>query len=210
MIRPARPAATAGLILALGMLSLGLGGCITLFEKQKPAQLYRFGAVVQPAPAGPGAPFAVRGGPIAFDAAAGGDRLLTVTGDEAAYIDGARWVAPASELFQEAVEHGFTAAGGRGRLVGPGPARADYRLTLQVTRFEARYINGPAAAPTVVVHLQATLERQSDMTVVAEKEFDDQAAASDNRVGAIVSAYDAAAAQTVADLVNWVDETARG
>jgi cholesterol transport system auxiliary component len=209
MIRPARPATAAVLILALGAMTLGLGGCITLFPKQKPAQLYRFDAAVQPAPPAAGAPFAVRSSGLDFDAAASGDRILTYTGDEAAYIDGSRWVAPASELFEEAVQHGFDTAAGRAHLVGPGPAKAEFRLTLQVTRFEARY-SSPGAAPTVIVHMHAVLERQSDLVVVAEKEIDHEAPASDNRVGAIVSAYDAAASQAISDLVAWVNTPSRG
>jgi cholesterol transport system auxiliary component len=209
MIRPARPAAAAALILALGTIGFGLSGCITLFPKEKPAQLYRFDATVPPATAAPGPRFAVRGAGLEFDEAASGDRILTVTGDEAAYIEGARWASPASELFQEAVEHGFNTADGRAHLVGPGPAKADYRLNLQVTRFETRYASA-GATPTVVVHVHATLERQSDLVVVAEQEFDHEAPAADNRVGDIVSAYDAATGQTVNDLVNWVDASAHG
>ena len=209
MIRPARPAAAAVLILALGVLATGLAGCITLFSKEKPVQLYMFGAAVQPPPAAPGAPFVVRVGALDFDQGAGGDRILTVTGDEAAYIDGARWVAPASELFEEALEHGFNTAGGRARLVPPGPARVDYRLSLQVSRFETRYASR-GSPPTIVVHLHATLERQSDMAVMAEKEIDEEAPASADRVGAIVKAYDTAVGRTVSDLVSWLDATAHG
>jgi cholesterol transport system auxiliary component len=202
MIRPAL-AAVAVLILAVG-----LGGCITLFPKEKPAQLYRFDVSLPQAPAASGAPFAVRVGAVGFDPAASNDRLLTVNGDEVAYLGGARWETQASELFGEAVEHGFNTAGGRARLVGLGPAKAEFRLTLQVSRFEAEYLNGPSAAPTIVVHLHATLERQSDLSVVGEKEFDATAPAADNRVGPIVAAYEAATTQVVGALVAWINQPA--
>jgi cholesterol transport system auxiliary component len=204
MIRPARTA------VAVLILAVGLGGCFTLFPKQKPAQLYRINVSLPPAAAASGAPFAVRLGAIGFDDAASGDRLLTVDGDQVAYVEGARWEAQASEMFGESVEHGFSTSSGRARIVGVGPARAEYRLTLQVTRFEAEYLNGPAAAPTIVVHLHATLERQSDMTVVGEKEFDATAPASDNRIGPIVAAYDAATTQVVGALVAWINQPAGG
>jgi cholesterol transport system auxiliary component len=203
MNRTAWPAAGA-LVLALG-----LGGCITLFPKEKPAQLFRFDAAVQPAPESGGPPVSVRVGPIDFDAAAGADRILTVTGDEVAYVDGSRWDAPASDIFEQAIEHGFSVAGGRLHLVGPGPGIAKYRLSVQVTRFEARYVNGAAAAPIVTVHLRATLERQSDLGLVASTEFDHDVPASDNRVAPIVAAYDQATAQAVSDLVAWTDQNSR-
>jgi len=198
MIRPSWSAAAL-------TLALGLGGCITLFPKEPPAQLYRFDVNLPTAPASEGAPIAVRVGALDFDAAASGDRMLTVDGDKVAYVDGGRWEAPAAELFQESVWHAFNTAGGRARLVGPGPGKADYRLILQVTRFEARYVNGPAAAPSIIVHLHATMERQSDLAVVGEKEFDATTPASDNRVGPIVEAYDQAATQSVGDMVAWVN-----
>jgi cholesterol transport system auxiliary component len=204
MIRPALAAVTV-LILALG-----LAGCITLFPKEKPAQLYRFDVSLPPAPAASGAPFAVRVGAVDFDPAASNDRLLTVNGDQVAYLDGARWEAQAGELFGEAVEHGFSSAGGRARLVQLGPAKAEFRLTLQVSRFEAEYLNGPSAAPTIVVRLRATLERQSDLSVVGEKEFDATAPASDNRAGPIVAAYEAATTQVVGALVAWINQPAGG
>jgi cholesterol transport system auxiliary component len=200
MIRPAWTAAAAL------SLAIGLGGCVTLFPKEKPVPLFLFDVGLPPAPAAAGAPIAVRISAIDFDAAASGDKILTVTGEEVAYVDGGRWASPASELFQESVWHAFDTAGGRARLVGPGPGKADYRLIMQVSRFEARYLNGAAAAPTVVVHLHATMERQSDLSVVGEKEFDVSAPASDNRVGPIVDAYGQATTQAVGDMVAWVNQ----
>jgi len=200
MIRPAWTAAGAL------TLALGLGGCITLFPKEPPAQLYRFDVSLPAAPAAEGGPISVRIAAVDFDAASSGDKILTVDGDQVAYVGGGRWASPASELFTESVWHAFNTAGGRARLVGPGPGKAEYRLIIEVSRFEARYLNGLAAAPTVVVHLHATLERQSDLVVVAEKEFDDTASASDNRVGPIVTAYGQATTQAVGDMVTWVNQ----
>jgi cholesterol transport system auxiliary component len=204
MIRPAWTAAAAL------TLALGLGGCITLFPKEAPAQLYRFDVSLPAAPAAEGGPISVRIAAVDFNAAASGDKILTVDGDQVAYVGGGRWASPASELFSESLWHAFNTAGGRTRLVGPGPGKAEYRLIIEVSRFETRYLNGPAAAPTVVVHLHATLERQSDLGVVAEKEFDATAPASDNRVGPIVAAYSQATTQALGDMVAWVNQPGGG
>jgi cholesterol transport system auxiliary component len=200
--RPARLAA-AGAALAL---AAGLVGCVTLFPAEKPVQLYRFDAALQaPQPAaGPG--FGVRLTPTDFDPASAGDRIMTVDGDQVGYINSGRWSAPANQLFDEAVAHGLGAPGDSAHLVGP-TGKAKYRLHLTVSRFEARYTSGPTAPPTIVIDIRASLDRQSDMSAVAPPtDFHAEIAASDNRVGPIVTAFDAATTKVVGDLVAWVDE----
>jgi cholesterol transport system auxiliary component len=183
-----------------------LGACITLFPKTAPSQLYRFDASIQP-PAASGPPIAIREGAIDFDPAAAGDQILTVSGDQVAYVQDARWAVPASQLFQAAVEHGFNASGGPARLVDiTETPQAKFRLRLQVTHFETRYLAGPKAPPTVVVRLRATLDRQDGGALVAELPFEASVPASDNDVGAIVQAYDQAVSKVVGDLVAWVGQ----
>ena len=208
MIQPgAARLAGAGLALTF---CVSLAGCITLFPKATPVQLYRFDAQVQPIQ-GSGRGFAVRTGPIDFDPAAGGDRMMTVNGDQIAYIADGRWASPASQLFEEAVAHGFAAPGDAARLVAPGQAaKAEYRLKLQVVRFEARYTSGPTAPPTIVVVLRASLDRQADLSSVGVKEFEADVPAADNRVGPIVEAFDTATTKVVGDLVAWVDQAGGG
>ena len=79
-----------------------------------------------------------------------------------------------------------------------------------MTRFETRYTAGLTAPPTVVVVVRSTLERNTDLTLVGTQEFEAQVPASDNRVGPIVQAYDAAVTKVVGDMVAWVDEKGRG
>lgn len=191
--------------LALGLCA-SLAGCITLFPKEKPVQLYRFDASVQPMQS-PGRGFAVRTGMSDFDPAAAGDRIMTVDGDQIAYVAEGRWSSPANQLFDQAVARGFNAPGDPAQLVGAGqPAKADYRLHLVVPRFEVRYANGPTSTPTIVVLVRASLDRQSDLTHIGTKEFGAEVPAADNRVGAIVQAFDQATTKVVGDLVVWVDE----
>jgi cholesterol transport system auxiliary component len=207
MIQPgAARLAAAGLALTF---SVGLAGCITLFPKVAPEQLYRFDAQVQPIQSS-GRNFAVRTGIPEFPPGASGDRIMTVDGDQVAYIAGGRWVSPANQLFEEAVGHGFDAPGSPARLIGPAQGKAEYRLKLDVNRFEVRYTSGPTAPPTIVVVVRATLDRQSDLSLVATKEFEADIPAADNRVGPIVEAFNGATTKVVGDLVAWVDQTGGG
>ena len=94
--------------LTVVLAALSTSACVSLLPKSDPAQLYRFD--VEPARAEAAATDSQVGllkPPARFTQAAAGDRLLTVTGGQAAYIAAARWVAPANVLFDEAVARGF-------------------------------------------------------------------------------------------------------
>jgi cholesterol transport system auxiliary component len=207
MIRPTA-LLRAGLTAAL---ALSLAGCISLLPKSKPAQLYRFGEnhVTAPDPAPAADSVGVFWGGGSFQRESAGDRILTITGEKVAYVAGVRWVAPADVLFQQAVERAFEAKGGRVRLVPRGaPTATDYVLRMDVRNFEARYDAGPGAAPTVLVRVHTALARDRNRELVSAQVFEAQVRASDNRVGAIVEAYDAALAQVLDKAVAWANATA--
>lgn len=200
--------------LAVALLGFALAGCISLLPKEKPAQLYRVGVSRGPITA-PGSldkdRFAVQSVPTSFDRAAAGDAILTITGDQAAYIKGARWVTSASSMFDAAVVHAFDADKGPARLIARGEAvRPDYTLKLDVRAFEARYDRGAGAAPTVVVEVYAALSHASDRTLAGERIFQAKAGAGENTTGGITAAFDQATAKVLGDLVAWVDGKGAG
>lgn len=196
-------------LIAAAVAVLSLGGCISLLPKATPADLYRFQANV-PVQAGSGAGqrVDVTLGAVQFTQASAGDRILTVDGSEAAYIAGARWVAPADALFEESLLRAFDSATvARVTQKREAPA-SNLTMDVSVDAFEAQYRSGMKAAPTVVVELDARMIRYPDRVVVGEKRFHAEAPASDNRVTAIVPAYDAALTQALKDLVAWTDQEA--
>jgi cholesterol transport system auxiliary component len=203
-----RPAKFSFLTIGAALaLAVGLSGCVSLFPKAKPVQLYRFGAADQPAVAQT-ATVAVARTPTSFTRAAAGDRILTVTGQQTAYIADARWVAPAALLFDDAVERAFNRRAGGPRYLTRGDLpTANMALKLDVDTFEARYLDGPKAAPTVVVSMRATLVRTRDRAVMGEKVFTASKRADDNRVGAITEAFDAAVKDSVAAMADWTAAT---
>ncbi len=197
-------------LLVAGAISL-LTGCISLFPQADPIQLYRFGTTSPPvqevASGEPG--FGVLLSNTGFDRAAAGDRILTVTGTQAAYVKDARWVTSAVALFDSAVQNAFDADQGPVRLVAQGEiARADYVLKLDVRTFEAEYDKGQNSAPMIVVELHAALNRTHNQTVAGDHSFTAAVAARDNRVGAIADAFDQAVSQVLGELAAWVN--ARG
>ena len=208
MTRRLRPAPA----LLAAALALGIGGCISVLPKQAPSQFYRFAAE-----RGTGAPSATAAqaadrvalilSPVSLSRASAGDQMLAITGDQAAFIAGARWVSPAATLWEESVRSAFSGRSTRTRLltrteVGTGQAF----LRLSVPVFEARYAQ-PEAAPVVTVRLNALLLHRAG-PFAAERDFTAEVPAAENRVGAIVAAYDQAVEKVVTDLVGWTDANA--
>ena len=195
----------------LGLIAgfaLVLSACVSLVPKTKPAELFRFGAFAAPAT---GSADRVAETPIfratgSFQRGSANDRLLTITGDKAAYIAGTRWIAPATVLWDEALVAAFDADPGPTRLVSKGePARSDYLLRLDVRTFETRYDNGTKAAPVVVVRVRGAVLRNKDQTLVGERLFEAQARAGENRVSAIVPAYSRAVAEVLKAIIDWTN-----
>lgn len=191
---------------ALALAAIALSGCISLFPKADPAQLYRFEAAA-PAPAAATGPlFGVLRLGTSFPRASAGDRILTVNDrGEAAYIASARWVSPASVLFDEEVSSAFQGAG-RARLIGRGEViKADYSLKLDVQTFEAHYDRGPKAAPEIVISVRGVVTRNRDRALVGEQVFSSRVRAGENRVSSIVPAFNTALTQVLGQLVGWVN-----
>lgn len=190
----------------LAVAAVALTGCISLFPKSKPAQLYSFGYA---APAGAQAQaasdrFGVLKLTSGFTKAASGDRIMTVTGgSDVAYIGQARWASAASVLFDEAVSRAFDQYGGHARLIGRGEmGQSDYVLKLDVRDFQVAY-DTPKGQPSVVVTVQAVLTKAGDRSLVAERTFSRTVAAEDNRQTAIVGAFNIAVGAVLTDLVAW-------
>ena len=188
---------------------LALAGC-ALLSSPDPVQTYRFGgpAAASGATEGQAGLREVNLRRVQFPEAVEGDKILGVTGTETAYIAGARWVSPASDLYMESLENAFAAQATRVRLIGPRELiRGERSLDIDMRAFEARY-DAPGATPTVVITARARLLALPDRTVAAERTFTVQQPAAANRVSAIVEAFDAAPRDLNAQGVAWTDANA--
>jgi cholesterol transport system auxiliary component len=189
-------------------MAAALAGCISIFPKEKPAQLYRF--VVSP-PATPSAPPApsrrllLRATIGDFDRASSGDRILTVEGDKVAFVAAARWVEPAATLMNEALGVAFERSTAASLLVPGDLAAADGRLALDVQTFEVRYRKDAGGPPVVVIRIDANLETSKGAAPRREKVFAVETPAAADTLTAIVEAYDAGVTQTLGQIVDWVN-----
>ncbi len=194
------------------VLTLGLGwavcGCVSLFPKSKPIQLYEFGRAPAPATS-PGLKesVGVALATIHMPVASASDQILALTGQEGAYIGGARWVVPAVTQFQADTERAFELHSQRVRLLRFGDVgTAAAILRLDVGDFEAHY-DAPGATPTIVVSVRASLSRFG-RPLIASQTFTVRQPAEANRISAIVAAYDTAVLSVLGQVVTWTDANA--
>lgn len=188
---------------------MALSAC-ALLSTPDPVQTYRFGGVSASSAAPPAvaSPVQVILRRVEFPEAVKGDKLLGVTGTETAYIAGARWVSPASDLYMESLENAFAAEATRVRLVGARElTRGQRSLDIDIRSFEARY-DAPGLAPTIVVTARARLLALPERTVAAEEVFSVEQPASANRVSSIVEAFDTATRELNTRIVAWTDASA--
>jgi cholesterol transport system auxiliary component len=209
ILRPVlRLAASAAVLTALS-------GC-ALLSSPDPVQNYRFGLPMS-APSAVGdtpAPLTVSIRRIEFPQATGDDKILGVTGLETAYIGGARWVSPASTLFDDSLKAAFANRADRIRVLGRRePGTPPLILQVTVTTFEARYA-APGAVPDVVVtaraQLRSTPERRAGGGTIrpeegrsVERVFTVTQPAGDNRISAIVAAFDTATRDINTQIADW-------
>ena len=196
--------------LALAAVAVvSLSGC-ALLSTPDPVQLYRFGDAAGPATTAVASPVQVKLRAVEMPQASQGDRLLGVTGTQAAYIAGARWVSPAIMLYGDALEASFASQARAVRLIGRRELTPTTRLLdVDVRAFETRY-EYAGGAPTVVLTARARMLRFPERTVVAEQTFTVSQPAGENRVSAIVDAYDVATRDLNTQIVGWTDANATG
>ena len=194
--------------LAATVATMALSAC-ALLSTPDPVQTYRFGgAPAATSAAAVASPVQVTLRRVEFPEAVEGDKLLGVTGTEAAYIAGARWVSPASDLYMESIENAFAAQATRVRLIGARElTRGQRSLDIDIRSFEARY-DAPGLAPTIVVTARARMLVLPERTVSAERVFTVEQPATANRVSSIVEAFDLATRDINTQIVAWTDASA--
>jgi cholesterol transport system auxiliary component len=116
------------------------------------------------------------------------------------YFANVRWSGPLDEVVQDlAVQEIHTNPGLRNVSGDSSVFASAYWLEIEIADFQAEY---PASggAPTVHVHLQARFGSSSDRKVIARFEPDVYEPAADNRISAIVDAYNRAADRALAEI----------
>ena len=197
----------------------GFGGCSgSLFQsKSVPTTTYLLSAEL-PAPtadASPAsaAPSAVIAADLAVQkprvrAGLDTDRIASLYPDRRLdYFAGARWSGPLDEVIQDLTVQAFR-SGARWRNVSSDASAfvSGYWLEIEVADFQAEYSSG-GSPPTVSVHLLARIGGAGERRVLGTFDAAARRAAADNRMTAIVQAYEQAAGAALADIVAGASRT---
>jgi len=192
--------------LLLGPLLLGaltLSGCGSLLDSTMPApQTYvlRLPPVTAPAPA------TVAAGSVLLlrpEAAPGLDseRIALLRSDQRFdFYAASRWAAPAPDLIESVMVDALRGTGAFSAVFDDSaPFAPRYTVRCSLRRFEADYTSA-ARAPTVHVALDCTLGRHRDRELLASFTAQGSAPAGEDRLNAVVGAFEAATAAAMNDL----------
>jgi len=109
------------------------------------------------------------------------------------YYLGSRWAADLPDLVETLTIDTLRASGAWGAVhESPSPFLADYLLQINIRRFEADYTSGKTA-PRVYVVLDCTVAKRIGRDLVAAFVAEGQADAAENRLSAVVTAFEQAA-----------------
>jgi len=120
------------------------------------------------------------------------------------YFAGAHWNGPLDEVVQDLALQAFRGRANLRNVHADSSAfGSDYWLEIEVADFQAEYSGGAGAsgAPTVHVHLLGRVGGSADRRVLGRFEADERTSAADNRLTAIVEAYNQAVGAALAKIV---------
>lgn len=191
------------------LLSLALAGCGSLLGGGEKAVLYRLGGDIPVRQAAPAGEIPVRIFRPSLPAGADGERILTVTGREAAYLGGSRWVGPAPDLLRETIAAAVARTPGPAYVLNGGGS-PNFVLSTSFTRFAAFYDAGADRPPVVRIAVETELRRAGGAQPIAVAVHTSERRASDNRVSAITQAFDAASLEISDDIAGWLQRNVGG
>jgi len=115
---------------------------------------------------------------------------------------GAAWAQPPTDLIEAGVLRVLEDSGkiaGVGRLATG--MRSDYRLAMDLRRFDADY--GGGALPAATIEISATLLNNRDQRIVARRTFKRAQAATTTDVASVAQAFDQALASIAGEIAGW-------
>ena len=187
--------------MALGLLTLS--GCGSVFESNLPAPQ----AYVLRLPPRPASTEGITGaGSLRVQRPEAGpglnsENIAVLRSDRRFdFYAATRWAAPAPDLVESVVVDALREGGMFSAVYDDAaPYAPQYNLRCGLRRFEADYTSG-GHAPTVQVALDCTFGRHRDRTLLADFTAQGSAVASDDRLGAVVAAFESATSQAITQL----------
>lgn len=195
-------------VLTILCATLALGACSGVFESKLAApQAY---VLRLPAASAPAA--AVHAGTLLVQRPEAGpgldsDRIALLRSEQRFdFYAASRWAAPAPDLIENVMIDALRGTGSFSAVFDDSaPFAPRYSLRCTLRRFEADYTAGKSV-PTVNVALDCTLGRRRDRELLATITAQGSAAARDDRLNAVVAAFEAATVTAMGELARSVSE----
>lgn len=190
-----------GIAMAAG-LALSLGGCAVLGSKGDGATQYAPEPRVQADPGWPSVRWSLTvAHPTAARAIDSSRIAVRPTPQELQVYKGAHWAKRPSEMVEDAVLRALEDSGRIGVVTRQGTAVAtDYRLVLDIRRFESDYATG---VPAATLEVRAQLLHGTAPDVVASRTFLQVVPAGDAAVPVVIDAFELALEGLARDLAGW-------
>ncbi|WP_372015990.1 ABC-type transport auxiliary lipoprotein family protein [Pseudoxanthomonas sp. 10H] len=195
--RPLRAFASLALLFALGGCSLLGGG------KREPVTIYSPQVAVQPDPSWPRADWQLSiAKPTAARLVDSPRIAVRPAPGELQVYRGSSWAQPPTDMIEASVLRVLEDSGkiaGVGRLATG--MRSDYRLALDVRRFESDYRGG--ALPLATIEISATLLNNRDQRIVARQTFLREEPSPSTDVGTVTEAFGRALGSISVEIAGW-------
>jgi len=115
---------------------------------------------------------------------------------------GATWSQPATDMLEDALLRGFEDTGRINAVARIATGiRSDYKLTIDLRRFESDYAGNERPAATI--ELNAKLIHSLDQRVVASRTFRVAEPAAGTDLGSVTAAFETALGRTTTELIGW-------
>ncbi|MBT2768161.1 membrane integrity-associated transporter subunit PqiC [Stenotrophomonas sp. ISL-67] len=200
---PLLPASLPRLLLPAGLM-VALGACSLLGSNERSAvTIYSPVVRIQPDPSWPKVDWQlVLVKPTAARVVDSPRINVRPTPGELQVYKGVSWAQPATDMVDDALVRAFEDSG---RIAGVARAttgiRADYKLALDLRRFESDYRGQPT--PTAFIEINAKLIHVIDQRVVADRTFRQEQPVGSAATGDVAQAFEKGLQAVTTELVGW-------
>ena len=203
-----RPAAAARALGGGGLLALALAGCSLLGGgEREPVTIYAPDPRVTVDASAPAVDWQLAmAAPQAARIVDSVRIAVRPTPGELEVYRGASWAKPPPDMLQDALLRALEDSGRIPAVARQGSGiAADYKLVLDVRRFEADYAG--SAVPSAVIEFNAKLIHSGDQLIVAAHTFRHAEPASGTAVGLVADAFSRGLERVTGELAHWVLRT---
>jgi cholesterol transport system auxiliary component len=186
------------------LLASMLAGCSILGGNKTPSTIYAPDPRVQPDPAWPSVTWQLALAPPTSSRMVDSQRIaVRPTPGEIQVYKGAVWAKTPSEQVTDTVLRALEDSGKIPAVARQGSGiAADYKLVMDMRRFEADYAG--AAVPSATIEVNAKLLHAPDQDIVASHTFLQAVPATGTDVASVAQAFDQALGTIGHDMVGWI------